>query len=96
MLSIDHLNPTNINTRIKSDFLVYPNPFNSEIFLDLNDKISTPAKLKIINKANQIVFEKAILNSQDAIDLNHLSNGIYIMILENHSGIQTKKLIKTK
>lgn len=95
MLEIDHLNPT--GTDVLNDFKlsVYPNPFSEFISIDMGQSVLANNRVKIINNSNQIVFNK-IISTADQLDLSYLPAGIYFLVLENVSGISTKKLIKSQ
>jgi hypothetical protein len=98
MLQFNHLDPVGLNNPADLIHLsAYPNPFKDILFVEFDDlKISNLSKIKILNNASQLVFEKNSPNSSEKIDLSALPSGIYLLILENTTGIQTKKIIKSQ
>ncbi len=78
--------PKNDNT-----FLVYPNPFNSIVQLEINQELNeTNKQLEIYNLLGEIVFTSEIKSSESKIDLGKKSNGIYFIKI----GSEIKKIIK--
>ncbi len=74
-----------------NDFIIYPNPTNSIIYIKSNDNINT---FKIYNLIGQDVTELTsqtqINNYTIAIDLNHLSPGLYLIESQTHAKIINK------
>ncbi|MFV0468324.1 MAG: T9SS type A sorting domain-containing protein [Dysgonomonas sp.] len=79
-LSIDNIK--------NNDFKVYPNPFNSTINIQ-------SAQKPISNQIFDLSGKKIYNNSGYQIDLNNISNGVYILktVLENGE-IATEKIVK--
>lgn len=77
---------TGINDQKKQDFIVYPNPTNDHIFIDADFKINL---IQIYNMQGRLVKEIKNTNTRK-IDLNDLSEGTYILKVNNTS----KKIIK--
>ncbi|WCO01555.1 chondroitinase-B domain-containing protein [Psychroserpens ponticola] len=83
-----------IDNKIK----VYPNPFNSEIHLDIpTDEVNTISKIKLIDITGKLIQEESIISNLMSIKFNYnLSKGLYfIQILDTNSQIlYTQKMIK--
>ena len=71
---------------------ISPNPVENNLFVELND--SKEATIEIFNENGQLLIQKTITNSQNTINTNNLSTGIYWLKLTSNEGIITKKFIK--
>lgn len=78
----------------KLNVLVYPNPFDDLLTIDLENVFS--GSIKITNMVGQVMDEVLIeSNSQSFIfKTNDYSKGVYFLTLENNNTSQTFKLIK--
>ena len=87
MISISHVKP---------DVNVFPNPFNEEFKIFINNQIakSNNRKLKIYSTNGQLIFEK-IINTNETVDASSFPLGIYFyQIFEDNRIVSTGKLIK--
>lgn len=87
-----------LNTNSALDFNLYPNPTNSSITLEFETD-SEKASFSIMNYSGQIVMENENLKTTKGknefkIDLNELSNGIYLIQVITETTSTTKKIIK--
>ena len=75
-----------------SGVLMYPNPFNNNLFLENLNKVSN---LKIYTIMGQLIYSKS-LNGQDKLNINTSSfgSGLYILNLQNETSIYSSKIIK--
>jgi hypothetical protein len=72
----------------KSNFNIYPNPFNENIFVS----IDLDSKIQISNLSGKILYTNNIYKGVSKIELNNLPVGIYLMKVTN--GINQTKSIK--
>ncbi len=73
------------------DFIIYPNP-TTGIF-QISGNISTNAKISVFNLFGEKVYANNFDNGY--FNLSHLSNGIYLIVVEDNDGIiYNHKLIK--
>jgi len=73
------------------DFLVYPNPANNNLFIELSDyKNST---LEIRNTVGQVLQNIAVNDSKTQISVNDLASGIYFVIIKNDKRNEVRKII---
>lgn len=85
---------TSTDERVLSQTKLYPNPSNGELFVET-------AKGEYIQSANVLGKvlhqEKIIPNKKNAIWIDHLEQGNYILHILNKDGnfIENKKFIKT-
>jgi ELWxxDGT repeat protein len=74
-----------------SSLSVYPNPFNSNLKVELNGVSS--AKIDVINALGAVVYSTKVEGSTE-MNLGNLQAGIYFMKMESSAGTVTKKIIK--
>ena len=78
---------------------IYPNPFTkneSQLTIELPNKLHPVYKLDIYNVLGEIVFSKQLNNEDQKIYLNNLDElipGIYYLQLDNKQFKKTNKLI---
>ncbi len=70
--------------------VIYPNPTNSTIFLNLNQLVVS--KIQVINSIGQNV--KTINSDFESINISDLSSGIYILKIDTELGVKNKKIVK--
>ncbi len=86
--------PSSINSNEFSDYLlVYPNPSSGSInFSPFNSKNLT---LRVFSNIGQLVHSEIVVGGQGNINLNHLPNGIYLMVFSNsHQSFYSKIIIQ--
>lgn len=76
---------------IFANFKMYPNPTNGSSLFFSSDK---EAKIEIFNVLGKVMIKDQIDISNKAINISHLSNGIYMVKINIENKIITKKLIK--
>lgn len=85
------LTTTNITTtENESTISVYPNPNSGNFSIDL-DEPSKYTGIKVINSLGHIAWETTVINSKNSVQ--HLSSGIYYIILSSDQGIICGKII---
>jgi len=85
-----YCNAVSVEPILTSRFLLYPNPFDNVLFF----QNSIPADLLIYDFLGKSVYSKRI-GTEDKIDLGHLKNGIYLVILRKDGKIlYREKIIK--
>ena len=72
---------TSIGQYTKSDIKVYPNPNNGQFTLELSEKPQDKLHLSISNTLGQVIYSKELNSSNNAISLDGVDKGIYIMSL---------------
>jgi hypothetical protein len=76
-------------------FAVYPNPFKSEITLDLKE-FTSQTTVTVFDYSGRKLVEKEISNDSQKMDLRFLSDGVYILQFRNPDGVFTKRIVKQK
>ena len=74
------------------EFSIYPNPVSNQFKINLKENVN--AKLTIHNLLGKTVYSKKINALSETININFLSEGIYLLKVENGSKIGVKKFIK--
>jgi hypothetical protein len=95
--SLYRLNTNNfssIDEPEKISDLIYPNPTNSTITIELPTQPSQNTSLTISNTNGQHLITQAITEPQTEIDLSHLPTGIYIVKVWNDKEVMVQKIIK--
>jgi FtsP/CotA-like multicopper oxidase with cupredoxin domain len=75
-----------------ADIVVYPNPFNQK--LRVEGFQSFMYSFNVYNRYGSIVFNGKLADTQE-IDLNSLSDGIYILELKGNDQVFRKKIVKS-
>lgn len=84
-----------IDEPFKDYISVFPNPTKDNIFINISDY--TPKRLRIINVQGQTIMHMdSQLDQSIVVDLNHLVDGIYFILIEFNETIEVfeQKVIK--
>jgi hypothetical protein len=73
-----------------SGFRMYPNPTNAQLFIETK----VFGKLFIYNSLGQLIFEKMITTTKDAINVSEISNGVYFVKIVTLNSSEVLRLIK--
>jgi hypothetical protein len=71
---------------------VFPNPLGESGLLYLGSE--NTVSVKILNASGVVVFEKQHWNSENPLDLNALTQGIYQVVINNGGTLETSKLVR--
>ena len=87
---ITNLTESPDNEKIK----FYPNPFSSQLIIELPQIINSKYFLKLYNSMGQIIKSETITQSSN-IDVSELKQGVYFCEISNKGAVlQRKKLVK--
>lgn len=85
-----------INNGMDEKIIIYPNPSNNRITVELSDKDYKLVDVEIFNLDGKMIYMKQY--SQNAFDINisDFPNSLYVLNIKDNNGnlIQTKKIIK--
>ncbi|WP_282122235.1 S8 family serine peptidase [Algibacter mikhailovii] len=81
-----------VNAIEKDVLRLYPNPFTSELFLDLGPNLKK-ATFEMYDLFGKLIF-KSGLDNQVSFNFAHLSQGVYLVKIGEKENIKTIKLIK--
>ena len=74
------------------DATIYPNPFNTDLNITLNEINNTT--ISIINIVGKEVVRQKVTSYINKINLAHLPIGIYLVRISSNENIFTQKVIK--
>lgn len=95
-LTDENLSVEDFNLKI-SKLKIYPNPVVSNDKLNVSFDNVVSAKLKLFNVTGKLVLEETINNSTSkTVNLNNLTNGIYLLQITNGAASITKKVVIMK
>ncbi len=75
-------------------FELYPNPANSQINIDFNDK--SEYQIIIYNVQGETVYQNVIVADKFFIDIYPFNPGVYFIQINSEKGIRTEKIIITR
>lgn len=85
-------------TQKSANLSVYPNPFNTDITIAIENFSSNNALIQIIDNLGKIVFETTIaidgLFTEQVVYPQNLKSGVYTMRLTGNDSVITKQIVK--
>jgi len=72
--------------------LIYPNPANEIVTINLNNLINEVAEIKIFSAIGTLVKSKTIKQNNQQINTRDLSNGIYMVVINSKEWTGVQKL----
>ncbi len=82
-----------VDTHFQSKVSIYPNPVKDWLTIETID--CTNCTIKVYNLNGKLLYSERLNGLQERIEVSHLSNGVYFLVVENERGInQTEKFVK--
>lgn len=81
-------------TNNKNQILIFPNPAQNVINIDLSKKLNDNAHIEIYSLDEKLLLNNKITNTKQNISIINLKPGFYILKVYNSDQIVTKKFIK--
>lgn len=78
---------------LSNDFNIYPNPTSGLVTVSNLDKFENP-NIKVVNLLGSIVYSNTVSTNEHNINLDDLSNGVYLISIEDDNNRVVKRLIK--
>ena len=78
---------------VLADVSVYPNPVQGTLTVSFGQLPTLPTTLILLNTNGQPVVMKRVSNVKTGIDVSQLPVGLYVLRIQNETGIQTKKVL---
>lgn len=75
-----------------NNFEIFPNPLTDKLFIEIPDSGNTTVEIYSI--AGQLKYLLKPKDKLSALEIDNLSNGIYLIKVQNSKGIRTTKFIK--
>ena len=72
-------------------FTIYPNPAKDQLFITSSSAIT---KIELLNVQGLVVYSNSRVNLADAVPLNTLPRGTYIIKAYTNAGVSSKKFVK--
>lgn len=81
-----------------NDIQLMPNPNNGQFKLEINGQLSKAADITIHNSIGEVVYTTAASNAngQIDIDLSHLSDGVYFIMIPQEQSVINKRFVIRK
>jgi hypothetical protein len=79
---------TNVSADNNSNIAVYPNPANNVVTIENAEN----AQITIVNMVGQVVASQVANSNRESINISDLSNGTYVIRIENGNEVSTQKL----
>jgi subtilisin-like proprotein convertase family protein len=89
--------PLSNEEAVFSNLKIYPNPTSGILNIDLgNQNLSTNSIIKLYDVQGRIISSKEMNSPVDTINISNLSDGIYMVSIENGNSKTTKKIVLNK
>jgi hypothetical protein len=72
--------------------LIYPNPCSNSLFIE-TPSYKLPADLSMYSIQGNLVMKKTILNENEILNLENCNPGLYILYLNNHDEMVSRKIL---
>lgn len=69
---------------------IFPNPVNDQINIQSDSKIG---EVRLYDYTSKLIYQAKVDKEQFYIDVKHLNSGVYLLIVDQGSAIQTEKII---
>ncbi|MGE0560728.1 MAG: T9SS type A sorting domain-containing protein [Flavobacteriales bacterium] len=74
---------------------IYPNPFNNQITVELNNKYAlNNTRISVINSIGEVLTDQAATSYINTISLNNLAQGVYFVKISSPEGASTQLIVK--
>jgi len=83
---------TNGGTELNASLIVYPNPTNNRIYVQVIEENSV---LELLDLSGKRMLSKVVQNAGETeLDLSELSNGVYMLQVESSKGVSQMRIVK--
>ncbi len=79
------------NNKVDNNTIIYPNPVSDVLVINSNETIN---RLKVITQTGAVVLTTEVNYLEKQLNLEHLENGLYIVVLYTDNGVETHRIIK--
>ena len=89
--------PLSVADTTFSNLKIYPNPTTGFVNIDLgNQNLESNSIVKLFDIQGRIISTKEMKTAVDNVNISNLSDGVYIITIENGSSKTTKKIVLAK
>lgn len=86
--------PLSLEENVLSGLKIYPNPTTGIVNIDLgNANLDNKSVVKLYDVQGRIISTKEMNSSVDNINISNLSDGVYMITIENGTSKTTKKIV---
>ena len=78
----------------KNPVLVYPNPVNNFLNIGLSGEMILNCSFVMMDAKGEVVMQQKLLKNPQQVDVSKLTNGFYLVKVNNGGKISTKRFIK--
>ncbi|MBL7765506.1 MAG: T9SS type A sorting domain-containing protein [Chitinophagaceae bacterium] len=86
--------PEGIGEVKENTFILYPNPTNQAVYVQLAPGVSTPVALRIVTLDGRTVLQTTLTQANQQLDLKTLASGTYLCEMNSAKGKQVVKVVK--
>ena len=85
-----------MNNLDKPSIAIYPNPFTSDVYINVSTLSRVEATIRVANLSGQQLLERSLNTTQsiEKVDLSSLPKGIYFVHVTSVTGTTVVKVIK--
>ena len=85
--------PLSLEENVLSGLKIYPNPTTGIVNIDLGASLSDTSIVNLFDIQGRIISTKEMNSSVDSINISNLSDGVYLLTIENGTSKTTKKIV---
>ncbi|HNQ12909.1 MAG TPA: T9SS type A sorting domain-containing protein [Bacteroidia bacterium] len=84
----------NNTSSVLDDMMVFPNPAKEYLFIHLSDNYSGSSfKIELHDLQGKMLIEKQAIGRNHQLDINHLSNGVYLLSVKDKNLVRSQLVI---
>ncbi len=89
---------TGLGELTANDITLMPNPNNGQFKLEINGQVAKTSDISIHNSIGEVVYSipASSINEQIDIDLSHLSDGVYFIMIPQEQSVINKRFVIRK
>ena len=88
----------NTDIETSSEVLLYPNPFNTELSIDLSayteDGNLTSVPIEVVDATGKTIYKATVLSELTAISTVDWAQGMYVVKIKHNNTLTNKKVVK--
>ncbi|MDL2227843.1 C25 family cysteine peptidase [Bacteroidales bacterium OttesenSCG-928-K03] len=85
-----------IEEKATNEVILYPNPSNGNIHIELGDDFVNGAQIIIYNLVGKVVANSKVNSKSCDLSLSHLNNGVYVVTIQNDNNRAVQRMIIQK
>ncbi len=89
----DYVASTNEIDNALNKVIVYPNPANEKITVDLSNSNTTTATIKLMNIVGETMLVEQTNDTKHQLDLSSFPNGVYLIQIQSNNSTSTNRIV---